>query len=284
MLSWSFMWFGRGELDLTWIIYLFTPLWWGFIVALDGLAYARAGGHSILADRPKRMIGLVVMSVVGWYSFEWLSWFVNNLWYYPLQDLLGSQGSKIFWFTLTFTCVWPALFEMYALLRTTPGFVTRWSKGPSVQLSTRALFLLGAAGLFLSGLFPRPLFWMIWIGSLAVMAPAMLLCGYWTPLPPLAKGDWTPFVGIAVAMFALGIFWELWNYGEQAFFADTDPNYWEYAIPYVQALKVPPFEMPLPGFLGYLPLGAQCWVWYLLYVHLFSPPDATHDYELGAMH
>ncbi|HEY8034127.1 MAG TPA: hypothetical protein VIF37_00870 [Methylobacter sp.] len=38
------------------VYYAFAPLWWGFILALDGLVYRRSGGYSLLASRPKTLL------------------------------------------------------------------------------------------------------------------------------------------------------------------------------------------------------------------------------------
>jgi hypothetical protein len=51
----------------------------------------------------------------------------------------------------------------------------------------------------------------------------------------------------AIAAVICGFFWELWNIGSLA--------KWEYAIPYVHCCKL--FEMPLLGYLGYLPFGLE---------------------------
>ena len=42
--------------------------------------------------------------------------------------------------------------------------------------------------------------------------------------------------------------WELWNFGSAA--------KWHYAIPYVERFRL--FEMPLLGYVGYLPFGVLC--------------------------
>lgn len=49
----------------------------------------------------------------------------------------------------------------------------------------------------------------------------------------------------AVAALVCGFFWEFWNYGAL-------PK-WYYTIPYFGFGKI--FEMPILGYLGYLPFG-----------------------------
>lgn len=52
----------------------------------------------------------------------------------------------------------------------------------------------------------------------------------------------------AVAALTCGFFWEMWNYHSEA--------KWIYSIPGVAIF--PLFEMPLPGYSGYLPFGMMC--------------------------
>jgi hypothetical protein len=51
----------------------------------------------------------------------------------------------------------------------------------------------------------------------------------------------------AVGALVCGWFWEMWNYW--AF------SRWEYAVPFLEFAHL--FEMPLPGYLGYLPFGLE---------------------------
>jgi len=52
----------------------------------------------------------------------------------------------------------------------------------------------------------------------------------------------------AFAALICGFFWEMFNRLSDA--------RWVYSIPYVHGAKI--FEMPLPGFAGYLPFGLEC--------------------------
>jgi hypothetical protein len=55
-----------------------------------------------------------------------------------------------------------------------------------------------------------------------------------------------------------GLLWEFWNY-----WALTK---WTYHLPFLGATEqYKYFEMPLVGFLGFLPFGVECWVmWQLM--------------------
>jgi hypothetical protein len=74
------------------------------------------------------------------------------------------------------------------------------------------------------------------------------LAGKPHPLTGIGAGEWRPAIAAALAALICGGFWEMWNLLSMA--------KWIYAIPYVQACPI--FEMPLPGYAGYLPFGLAC--------------------------
>ena len=70
--------------------------------------------------------------------------------------------------------------------------------------------------------------------------------------------DWQRgWYGRTLAAFAggllCGLLWEFWNYWALA--------KWIYDLPFLGAWeKVKYFEMPLPGLLGFIPFGIECWI------------------------
>lgn len=272
VICWGMMWFSTASI----VKYLFTPLWWGLISVVDGWVYARTGGASIYAKLPRKMLWLVLMSIVGWYFFEWLNYFVLENWVYPNSPAIFSEAEAYFWFTLTYTCVWPAIFEWYTLLRTVPALNARWADGPRMSVGTTGLLLslgLGTLTGFLVGIFPYFLFFTVWLGSLLILPAVMGLLRFWTPFAPIERGNWTPLTLVALASLITGVFWEFWNHGSNAFLPGRNPNFWVYDIPYVNVIHLFS-EMPLIGYVGYLPFGIQCWVWWLVAAHLLDfDPD-----------
>lgn len=268
VVCWGMMWFSTATI----VKYLFTPLWWGCISAIDGVVYARTGGASIFAKLPRQMLALIVMSIAGWFFFEWLNYFVLENWVYPNSPAIFSESEAYFWFTLTYTCVWPAIFEWYTLLRTFPRLTARWADGPKLSLSMPWLIAALALGSFMGvlvGIFPYLLFFTVWLGSLMILPAAMGLLRFWTPFSPIERGNWTPLVLIALSSFVTGVFWEFWNHGSNAFIPGRNPNFWVYDIPYVNVIHLFS-EMPLIGYVGYLPFGIQCWVWWLVAAHVLN--------------
>ncbi|QSQ19087.1 hypothetical protein JY651_27470 [Pyxidicoccus parkwayensis] len=281
VVSWAVLWMGRDPSSL----YTFVPLWWGFIVTVDACVYKRTGGNSILARSPGIILWLALSSLWGWYIFEYLNWFVMENWYYPNNELLSPLGYRV-WYTLSYTTVWPAVFEWYTLLRTSSWLRTRYSRGPKVSLSRRAqwgVFLGAAVAIALTGRFPFALFFMLWLGPLFFFSGVLLLFKSWTPYSPILGGDWSQVMTMALAGLCNGFFWELWNFGSEFFNggAKTNPNFWKYEIPYINVLHFFS-EMPLLGYFGYLPFGVLCWMWWLMMARFFNLKTTfENDLEAG---
>lgn len=260
------------------VYYAFSPLWWGFIVALDGWVYRRTGGRSLMASRPKTMWICAGVSVVGWYYFEYANYFVLGNWYYPnghMPEL--SHGTMVVIFLVAYSTVWPAIFEWYTLLNTFPRLVARYAQGPRLPLPSGLLVWGGLASIALMVVFPLPLFWVVWIGPMAVVTGQLQRLGVWTPFTAMREGNWSPAILIALASLFNGFLWEFWNWGsaQPPGLPPTNPNYWVYDIPYVNVIHLWA-EMPLLGYFGYLPFGVLVWVVFIWSGRLFGF-DASLD-------
>lgn len=247
------------------VYYAFTPLWWGFILLLDGLVYRRNGGKSLLAAKAKTVLLSALVSVGGWLFFEYYDYFALGNWYYPNGHMPQlSHGLIVALFLIAYTTVWPAIFEWYTLLKTCPFLSSRYGQGPKLALPGTLLLWLGFILAAAMVLFPFPLFWVLWIGPLAVIVGQLIRKGVWTPFTAMAQGDWGPMILMAFASLCNGFFWELWNWGsaQPNPLPPTNPNYWVYDIPYVNVIHICA-EMPLLGYFGYLPFGILVWVVYI---------------------
>lgn len=254
----------------TLVYFAFTPMWWGFILLLDGLNWHR-GGWSLIANRPRAFAISALVSVGGWTFYEYFNYFVLSDWYYPNGHMAALPHAEIvLLFLLAYTTVWPAIFEWLTLLLSFPRLRVRYSNGPQLKLSGSRMLLIGFLLIVATVFLPYPLFWGIWIGPLAVLAGQLLRKRIWTPFTALQQGDWGPFMLSALASLCNGIFWELWNHGSESpnFLSGqvppfpTNPNFWIYDIPYVNVLH-PYSEMPLLGYFGYLPFGVLVWVFFI---------------------
>jgi len=121
-------------------------------------------------------------------------------------------------------------------------------RNTSPRLAAIPALAAGCAGLAFTPVFPEWLFPLLWVAPFVIMASLSVLAGRQTILSGIASGDWCALVIYPLAALACGFFWEMWNMGSMA--------RWVYSIPYVHAFSI--FEMPLPGYAGYLPFGLEC--------------------------
>mgnify|MGYP000098669440 CR=1 FL=1 len=262
---WLIMW-GQFSVLGAALYYTFVPLWWGFILFLDGLLFKRNQGISFISKHPKLLIISAVTSMFGWYYFEYLNFFVLQNWYYPDLDLIASPFTYV-WSALTFSTVWPSLFIWYNLLRTMPTLANKYKFGPVLNLSLKSTVVIGVIGALIcivTSVWYDLFFWMVWLGPLIVVSVILSLLKIWTPFSPIKTGDWSPCILIGIGTLFNSLFWEMWNFWS----SPNNPNYWKYNLPYVQEFLV--FEMPILGFSGYIFFGSVCWVMFILLGKIFN--------------
>jgi len=156
----------------------------------------------------------------------------------------------------SFATILPGIFETADLIESFGWFPPR----APIRFSPparRAMIFLGAICLLAPLIAPQPvasrLFALVWIGFIFLLDPI----NYWLGLPSLigdvAAGRRSRFYSLLVSGFASGWFWEFWNYWAAA--------RWHYIFPMFQSWKI--FEMPAPGYLGFLPFALECFVMYV---------------------
>ena len=262
---WVIMW---GQFE--WLgdirYYMFVPLWWGFILFLDGIVYRRNHRRSFISTRPMLLLIAGLCSMFGWYYFEYLNFFVMQNWFYPYLDLLPAPFTYL-WSFLTFSTVWPSLFVWYQLLSTYPQIGARYTNGFQTTVGVNGCWgwlVAGSLMTVITSIFPDQLFWLIWVGPLLIAAATLSLLKIWTPFTDMQQGDWSKVMIIALATLCNSISWEMWNF----YSAPNNPNFWHYNLPYVHEFMV--FEMPVLGFSGYLFFGPVCWVCWIICAKLFA--------------
>src|SRR5512144_36041 len=120
----------------------FFPLWLGYCLAMDGLVFRRTG-TSLLTRSPRKYVGLFLVSAPVWWFFELLNLRTQN-WTYVGVELFTSL-QYVFWTTLSFTTVIPAVFgsaEFFASF----DFVKGLGRGPVIgtdKQTTLLFFFLG---------------------------------------------------------------------------------------------------------------------------------------------
>jgi len=200
---------------------------------------------------PVRWLGLFAASSVFWWVFEWLNRFVSNWHYLGVEEFgpLGYAANA----TLCFSTVLPAVAGVGEWLRTHPDWETRCAAGPPVPLLDRPAVgrifaAAGLAALALTGFRPQWFYPALWLAPLLLILGAGICSrrpGVWGEI---AGGDWRRAASWAVAALICGFFWEMWNFHSLA--------KWIYTVPYADRWHV--FELPLLGYLGYLPFGLEC--------------------------
>lgn len=280
LLSWGSALIAQSLRNVTpgWFIHWSDfPLFWGFVLMLDGVVYKRMGGNSLIAKIPQEIVGIGVASISGWMIFEFLNFFVDDNWYYPRGNIIDRE------LFLLYACIissglLPLAFQWYLVFKSFPKFSNRFSAGPKLtlnEMTKNILLLLGLISMFLAGLMPDLLFFTLWTSPPIILAVVLDKIGVWTPLNPISKGDWRPALLSALTYFVAGLTLEGQNFlsashnGLEVTFTG-DPAYWQYNLPYVNVLHV--FEMPLLGLYGYLPFGVYCWLWWIACATLLNIP------------
>lgn len=242
-----------------WSPYMFFPLWLGFILALDGLNVARSGTSPLCRSIP-RFVAMFAISSLLWWVFEGLNVPVQN-WHYRM-DHAYSPVEYIFWTTLDFSTVLPAVMEIAELLASVAWLRPRLAPdeiGP--RLSNRAAALLigiGVLALALPFIAPHYAFGLVWLCLIFLLDPINNIARRKSAFGHLLAGDWRFIVTLPLATLACGFFWEMWN-------SRMLPG-WYYTVPFLNAdpklLPFRLFEMPVLGFLGYLPFGIELFAMY----------------------
>jgi hypothetical protein len=96
----------------------------------------------------------------------------------------------------------------------------------------------------------------MWLSVSFIVEPINVWLGNRSLLNTLAKGNWRTLLALWTGVLICGFFWEMWNYYSY-------PK-WVYSVPYVNFAHI--FEMPLIGYLGYLPFSLELYAIY----HLIS--------------
>ncbi|HEX9038490.1 MAG TPA: hypothetical protein VF808_16020 [Ktedonobacterales bacterium] len=258
LFSWVSMW---GRLGFWWP-YMFFPLWLGFILILDGLNIA-VSGTSPLARGRGRFVALFLFSSPFWWAFEGLNEPVGN-WRYRM-DHPYSPLSYVFWTSLDFSTVLPAVMEMAELLAALPALRPRLPAGSAGRLlsvpAALGLIALGGAMFAAPFLWPRQAYGFVWLCLIFLLDPLTNLARRPSVFGRLLAGDWRFIVTLALGALCCGFFWEMWNSRALPGWTYVVPGF--NAPPYVLGGPAPHlFEMPLPGYLGYLPFGVELYAMY----------------------
>jgi len=226
--------------------YLFFPLWLGYVLVVDALVQRRRGNSLWIRSR-KKFILLFALSAPAWWLFEVINWRTRN-WEY-----LGSEFFTRFEYnvlcTICFSVVMPAVFETAEFVLSF-RWVERFASGPRIQSTHRmcaALLLVGLVMLTSTLLWPKLFYPFVWSSLVFILEPLNRWLSRPHFLANLQHGDWRSIVSLSVSALICGFFWEMWNFY-------SFPK-WIYHTPGAEFLHV--FEMPLLGYIGYIPFALE---------------------------
>ncbi len=230
--------------------YSFFPLWLGFILIVDALTEAQSG-TSLWRRNHCAFVALFIISAPFWWYFERLNRYVGN-WHYLTPQHYGALA-YVFWASLAFSTVIPAVLSVAELLGAFGGGAQ--AVRPLARLSVQTAIAMIAAGggtLALSLIFPQQCFPFLWLSLLLILDPINDHFGEPSIIGLLRARSFARIARLMAAGLICGFFWEMWNYWSL-------PK-WYYTVPYVGFDKV--FEMPILGYIGYLPFALEIFVVY----------------------
>lgn len=251
-------------------------LWWGMTLILDGIVYYRRGGISIIASRPKEMLAISLASISGWMIFEYINFYVDRNWYYPRAH--NMPVAEFFCYSmLASSAVFPISFEFYSLFNTFPKFQVKYSNGWKLSVPKWicwVIIVLCLISMFIISFFPDDLFFAVWLSPLLLFINLLYVLDIWTPFNLLKKGDWSPLLLLALSWLFSGLCVECWNYFSgthlDGVLKTGNTLYWAYSVPFVNKYHL--FEMPLLGYMGYLPYGIYAAIWWLVFSFMQGIP------------
>ena len=230
---------------------LFFPLWFGYILTIDAIVFYRKN-TSLLTRSKKNFALLFLISAPAWWIFELMNWQTQN-WFYEGKQFFTDVEYAIL-ATISFSTVMPAVFETTELVGTFKR-INNFKKHKifTPSKSTINKFLLtGIIMLALVIIFPQYFYYFEWAAVYFILEPINYKLKNRTLFDYTIKGNWSPIAALAIGTLICGFFWEMWNYFSY-------PK-WIYDTPMVNFLHV--FEMPLLGYIGYIPFSLELFAIY----------------------
>ncbi len=239
------------------VMIFFTPLvWTGYILFVDNLIL-KLQGESLIYNRRKEFFFMLPISVALWLVFEFYNIFLDNWHYINLPRL----WIRLIGYTWSFATIWPAILETAELFRALHLFdklkISKRSISPRIL---RASICIGAIFLIIPVAFPsRYLAAPVWLGFIFLLGPINYFLRTKSLLRDLEEGRLNILFSLLLSGLACGVLWEFWNYWAQ--------TKWVYTVPILGKVKI--FEMPIIGYLGFLPFAVECYVMYNFVARIF---------------
>ena len=207
----------------------------------------------------------------AWWLFEFLNQFTHN-WYYSGRQYFSDTQYNIL-ASISFSTVMPSVFGTAEYIST-----FKWVKEINNKLIVKPTkqnleisLSAGLVMLFLLLVFPNVFYFFIWLSLLFIIEPLNYRINSNTLFDYTRVGNWRPVVALCIGSLICGVFWEMWNY--------LSYPHWIYNVPGVNFLHL--FEMPLLGYLGYIPFGLELYSIYHLIAWMTKNKKLLSLIEVG---
>jgi hypothetical protein len=219
--------------------YFYLTAWWSYIVFIDALLAFKEKRFLIIN---RRLPALICFSCAFWCVFEVINVLTQN-WFYI--NLPGDVFRRYGGYLLAFGTVVPAIYATKELIcrllgrvRVRPIHILHY---PVYAISA------GLVTLFVTYLFPSYCFPFTWIFLAFILDGYNYMKGYPSFMRELEKGEAGNLTAALASGLVCGALWETWNFWNIA--------KWVYTVPFFENLKL--FEMPIPGYIGFLAFGFE---------------------------
>lgn len=240
----------------------FPIIWLGYILTIDAIVY-KLRGRSLISNKFYLFLGMVVISALFWWVFEFANFSISNWTYSGLEGVAKSGGTAAlnFFGTISFATVLPAFFETYELIRSVHLFdaVKLKKKYKITKKFLHGMIILGIVCFLSPIFFPKFTFPLVWLSFFLILDPINYLHKQPSIIKHLKDRKLVIPLSLLLAGIIMGFFWEFWNYW-------AVPK-WDYNVPYVGFFKI--FKMPILGYLGYFPFAFELYAMYYFVRSLF---------------
>lgn len=243
----------------------FTPIMWtGYIMLVDALV-RRHKGTSILSDHPREFLFLAVISIGSWLIFEGYNLLLRNWSYVGLPE---NTIARYFGYAWAFATISPGMFLTFEYL----DLILPGDPAPAPARLPNGVFALFIAIGIVSLVLPlvKPSTYMtplVWTGFAFLLDPINGRLGERSFLAEFFTGRFRSMPIMFLAGLVCGFLWEFWNYWAS--------SKWHYDVPYLGHIKL--FEMPVLGFLGFMPFAVESFAIYV-FVRRLIPIDRGLKY------
>jgi len=231
----------------------FTPIAWSAYILIADAAVFAITGRSRLHDAPKVLAQMAFLSIPLWLIFEAYNTRLHNWTYVGVPQ---EWPAALLGYAWSFATITPAIFEtadlVQGLLPAVP--IEPWKISATAEI---VVMIVGATCLIVPLVAPQViapyLFALVWLGFILLLDPLNHRLQLPSFLGDLSDGFARRFYGFLASGWICGWLWEFWNEWSHA--------KWHYTFPMFQQTKI--FEMPGPGYLGFIPFALECFAMYV---------------------